>query len=406
MRQDLDRLMRERGLAGLVIVAADRYAPALLYSTGQHLHHALYFRAADGRAHLIHDPMERDQAARAGCEMSSFGQHRVSVALAEEGSMTRVYGRWIGETCALLGMRGRIALHGEMDAGRAWEMIARARRELPELEIDDATPDLLQQARATKDADEIARMRKASLGTVDAMRHVKEYLEHSRISGDKVVHGGGLVTLGRLRQIVRETFLAHGLAESGDGIIAQGRDAGVPHNRGNDDDVVRPGAPIIVDLFPGEAGGGYFSDMTRTFCVGPASDELRRTYADVHDAFRQAMDTLALGERCRSYQEKTCALFESRGHRTPLSHPGTEEGYVHGLGHGVGLAVHEAPSLGGPPSNTATIAPGHAITIEPGLYYPERGIGVRIEDLVVARADGTFENLTEFPVEMEVVPRG
>ena len=64
MRQDLDRLMRERGLAGMVVFAHDRYSPAIYYATGQKIHYGIYFRAADGRAHLIHDPMERDQAAR------------------------------------------------------------------------------------------------------------------------------------------------------------------------------------------------------------------------------------------------------------------------------------------------------------------------------------------------------
>jgi len=79
---------------------------------------------------------------------------------------------------------------------------------------------------------------------------------------------------------------------------------------------------------------------------------------------------------------------------------------VHGLGHGVGLAVHEAPRLGGPPSNTQTLAPGMVITIEPGLYYPSKGMGVRIEDLVLVRADGTFENLTLLPYELEIETRG
>ena len=68
MRQDLDRLMKEQGLAGLVVFAYDRYSPAMYYATGQKLHFGVYFRTADGGAHLIHDPMERDQAAQVGCD--------------------------------------------------------------------------------------------------------------------------------------------------------------------------------------------------------------------------------------------------------------------------------------------------------------------------------------------------
>ena len=97
-----------------------------------------------------------------------------------------------------------------------------------------------------------------------------------------------------------------------------------------------------------------------------------------------------------------CELFERRGHATGLSKEGTEEGYVHGLGHGVGLTVHEAPRLGGPPSNVQTLEPGMVITVEPGLYYPSRGLGVRIEDLVLVRPDGVVENLTPTSYELEI----
>src|SRR5262249_41526206 len=72
VRQDLDRLMQEKGLAGLVVFAYDRYSPALYYVTGQKIHYGIYFRGADGRAHLIHDPMERDAAAAVGCDHSGF----------------------------------------------------------------------------------------------------------------------------------------------------------------------------------------------------------------------------------------------------------------------------------------------------------------------------------------------
>src|SRR5262249_61559264 len=78
----------------------------------------------------------------------------------------------------------------------------------------------------------------------------------------------------------------------------------------------------------------------------------------------------------------------------------------HGLGHGVGLAVHEGPRLGGPTTNTALLEPGHVVSVEPGLYYPSRGLGVRIEDLVAVRADGAIENLTPAPYELEVPLRG
>jgi Xaa-Pro aminopeptidase len=272
--------------------------------------------------------------------------------------------------------------------------------------VDRSFPDILTVARTTKDEDEVASIRHAAQGAVSAIERLRKYLGGLVRKGDELhANGSGPVTIGRLRRILHEEFLAYGL-EGGETIVSQGRDAGVPHNRGNDADTLRPGVPLLVDIFPGEAGGGYYSDLTRTFSIGEPREDLRRLYEDVHAAFRLAMDSLEVGAPCRSYQEKVCDLFETRGHATLRTNDGAQEGYVHGLGHGVGLAVHEAPRLGGPPSNTQALEPGMVITVEPGLYYPSKGLGVRIEDLVLVREDGRMENLTPAPYELIVEPRG
>jgi Xaa-Pro aminopeptidase len=323
-----------------------------------------------------------------------------------EGHPARGMGRLIAETCATLGIKGTVAFFGEVGMGYATTLLERACALNADLRVDHAWPDLLSVARTTKSADEIDAIRRASRGVTAAFGKLREHLATLKPDGDHFRNGNGPVKLGDLRRLIHAEFLAHGLAEDGESIISQGRDAGVPHNRGNDAELLRAGAPLLIDIFPGEAGGGYHSDFTRTLCVGPAPDSLRKIYDDVRDAYRGVMDTLAVGAPCRSYQEKVCDVFESRGHATLRTNETTQEGYVHGLGHGVGLAVHEAPRLGGPPSNTQTLEPGMVFSVEPGLYYPSRGLGVRIEDLVAVRADGTFENLTEAPVELEIEPRG
>jgi Xaa-Pro aminopeptidase len=404
LRKDIDRLMQDRGLAGLVIFANDHYCPALHYVTGQRMHKAVYFRGADGRAYLIHDPMERDQAELTGVEHAPFTQHGMNRLIDEELEPPKIYGRLIGEMLATLGMNGRVGFFGEVDAGYAYQMIHRVREIDPRVEVDASQPDILTVARATKDEDELEAIRRASRGNVAAMNRVVDFLRGLKRDGDHFrADGKGPVKLGDLRRMIHSEFIAHGLAEDGESIVSQGRDAGVPHNRGNDDELLRAGAPLLIDIFPVEAGGGYHSDLTRTYCLGKAPDDLKRMFGEVREAFDTAMSTLALGAPCRGYQEKVCDVFEKHGHATPRSKAGTQEGYVHGLGHGVGLAVHEAPSLGGPVSNTATLAPGNVITVEPGLYYPSRGLGVRIEDLVAVRPDGTFENMThDAPYDLEI----
>jgi len=403
MRQDLDRIMKERGLGGLVVFAYDRYSPAFHYVTGQKIHYGVYLRTADGNAHLVHDPMERDQAALAGCPTSGFPQHGLNRLLETEGHPARAFGALIAGACAQLGMRGPVAFHGELAAGFAHALVARVLELEPAIQVDLSQPDVIAVARMTKDEKEIAAIRHAARGTVAALEALIAHLRSLKRQGDHFVSNGrGTVRLGDLRRLLQEKFLAHGLAEDGDSIVSQGRDAGVPHNRGNDDELLRASAPLLIDIFPGEAGGGYHSDVTRTYCLGKAPDDLKRIYDDVSGAHRLAMDSLAVGAPCRSYQEKVCDFFEQRGHATVRSNDGVQEGYVHGLGHGVGLAVHEAPRLGGPPSNTQSLVPGMVITVEPGLYYPSKGVGVRIEDLVVVHPEGRFENLTPPPNELEI----
>ncbi|MBI1798800.1 MAG: M24 family metallopeptidase [Candidatus Eisenbacteria bacterium] len=407
MRSDLERLMKERGLAGMVVLADDRYSPAMYYVTGEKITHGVYFRGADGRAHLIVNPMERDQAARAGCDVSTFPQQGLNRLIEEEKSAARGLGRLIGQTCATLGIQGTVAFYGDSALGSAWQILERARTVNPTLSVDVALPDLLSVVRTTKDEAEIAAIRRAAAGAVDAIARVRAWLSKLRRDGDRFgMNGSRPATLGDLRRLIQGVYLEHGLTEDGESIVSQGRDAGVPHNRGNDDEPLKAATPILIDIFPGEAGGGYHSDLTRTFCLGPAPEPLKKLYGDCRDAFRAVMDDLKVGAPCRSYQERVCDLYEQRGHATLRTSEITEEGYVHGLGHGVGLAVHEAPRLGGPPSNAQTLAPGMVITVEPGLYYPSQGLGVRIEDLVLVRSDGTFENLTPAAYDLEIEPRG
>ncbi len=403
MRKDLDRLMKERGIAGLAVFANDCYSTAMHYVTGQRIHHGVYFRAADGRAHLIHDPMERDAAAQAGCEHSGFPQHGLNQMLEQEGHAARAYGRLMAETFATLQVEGKVALYGEVPVGYGHLLTQRMLQLSPALSVDVSHPDLLSLARVTKDADEVEAIRRAARGTVAAMTKLRDHLASLRRDGEHFRDGGGRpVKLGDLRRLLLEEFLARGLAEDGQSIVSQGRDAGVPHNIGNDDELLAASRPVIVDIFPGEAGGGYHSDMTRTFCLGPASEPLRKAYADTKAAFDAAMKALKPGDVCRSYQQLVNELFESRGHVTRLTNEATQVGYCHNLGHGVGLSVHETPLLGGTPSNVITLEPGMVVTIEPGLYYPDQGMGMRIEDLVYIRPDGSLENLTPFPYDLEI----
>ncbi len=405
MRTDLDRLMRERGLAGLVVLAHDHHSPAMYWCSGQKIHHGLYLRAADGRSHLVVDPMERDQAALSSGDWSTYSQHGFLAMLKSADSQAEAFANMIAKLAGEMRIEGSVAFTGEAPLGFAWSMLSHLRGLAPAIVVDGRQPDVLAEAMATKDDGELETIRRCSRGVVDAMQRVAKYLGSLRPKNGHLTDGVNEVArLGHVRALIHRTFAEHRLAEDGESIVAMGRDAGVPHNRGNDGEAIRRGETIIVDIFPGEAGGGYHTDMTRTFVVGRAPDAVRKMYGDCRENFDKVMAAMKAGEPCRSYQEMTCDIFERQGHATIRKDASTTEGYVHGLGHGVGLAVHEGPRLGGPPSNTTTLQPGHVVSVEPGLYYPSRGMGCRIEDLVAVRADGTLENLTPCSYELEVGP--
>jgi Xaa-Pro aminopeptidase len=223
---------------------------------------------------------------------------------------------------------------------------------------------------------------------------------HQAKNGYLVDRQGEILTIGEVKRRINLWIAMRG-AENPEGpIFAQGRDAGIPHSSGTLDQPVEIGKPIVFDIFPCETGGGYFYDFTRTWCIGYAPDEVLEIYNDVFDVYEKVYQAITPGKFCKEFQALTCELFEERGHPSVLSDKNTEEGYVHGLAHGIGLAVHEGPLFRNEDYNQAILQPGSVITVEPGLYYPDRGIGIRIEDTVWVRPDGKLETIVEYPMDL------
>lgn len=162
---------------------------------------------------------------------------------------------------------------------------------------------------------------------------------------------------------------------------------------------MRLGQTIVFDIYPAEMGGGYFYDFTRTWSLGYATPEAEKLYEQVRAVYNQVVENLDLNAKFKDYQNLTCELFEKDGHKTPRTDKAPLEGYVHSLGHGVGLNIHERPASGLTAADDNLLKPGVVITIEPGLYYPEQGMGFRIEDTYWVRPDGKIELLAEYPYD-------
>ena len=405
MRNDLDALMEAHNLDALLVTGPAVHNPDMYYFTGgAHMTGGDLIKKRGGDPVLFFNPMERDEAASTGLQTRGLEAYNLHELLkAHHGDRTTALAERYLRMLADIGFtHGRLGLYGRVSVGPVFAVFNELQRRLPEVEVVGETGDsVILKARATKEADEIQRMRGIGKITTEVVGRVAEYLRSQRgVDGVLVDGSGEAVTVGAVKQRIN-LWLAELGAENPEGtIFAIGRDAGVPHSSGNPRDVLRLGQTIVFDIFPCEAGGGYFYDFTRTWCLGYAPDEAQALYDDVANVYRQITAELEVGAPCQPYQQRTCELFEAQGHPTVNSHPQTQEGYVHSLGHGLGLDVHEAPWFGANASADDRLVPGVVVTIEPGLYYPERGLGCRLEDTVWVTPEGKFEVLAEYPHDL------
>ena len=255
--------------------------------------------------------------------------------------------------------------------------------------------DTIDGMRAVKTDEEIEDIRDAQRANEAAMRTAEELIAAADVDETgTLVSEGEPLTSEEVRSEIEITLLRHGCSLD-ETIVACGSQAADPHDRGSGP--LSAGEPIIVDIFPKSKATGYHSDMTRTFSKGQPSETIREWYDLTREALEAALEAVEPGATGADVHEAASEVYEAAGEPTLRSNPETETGFIHSTGHGVGLDVHESPSLS--PSG-GELEAGHVITVEPGLYDPAHG-GVRIEDIVVVTESG-YENLTGYPIELVV----
>jgi len=406
VRSDLDTLMQQRGFDALVVMgpASENY-PLRYITNGVKVTEAIAIIRRGEPPVLLCGPMEREEAAKSGLPTATFADFDLYELVKETGSYFEARLRMMAAIFTRYGVSGTVSFYGLGDPGQSYMTLKRLSEMLPELTITGETETtIFDEAYMTKDASEIAAIRSVAERTNQVMAEAVAFLQGYPVRDSHLVRPDGKpLTIGDVKRYVRSRLLEYELETEGDMIFAIGHDAGVPHSRGEASDPLKLGQSIIFDLSPRELGGGYFHDMTRTWCLEYAPPEVQRAYEQVMEAFNLTMSTLAVGEKCSTYQEAVCDLFERYGHKTIRSDPSTETGYVHSLGHGLGLQIHARPRFSS--ISTDVIQPGQVFTVEPGLYYPDQGYGVRIEDTVYVDEKGTIHSLTPFPKDL-VIPAG
>jgi len=257
--------------------------------------------------------------------------------------------------------------------------------------------DLFEDRRRSKNETEIAGLRRAQRACEAALDVARRMLSESEPGADGVLQlEGAALTSERIKAEMQQVFIAHG-AIADEFIVASGAQGAVGHDMGSGP--ISAGVPVVFDLWPRDTETAVYTDMTRTYVVGDVPDEIREYHRLCKEALDRTTAAAKPGVNGRELMQIACDLFAEHGYPTQLTKkPGEvlDSGFFHGLGHGVGLEVHERPRLSVVGDD---LVPGDVITLEPGLYRAGYG-GVRLEDILLVTGDGA-ETVTNYPYDLE-----
>ncbi|MCL2142487.1 MAG: Xaa-Pro peptidase family protein [Methanimicrococcus sp.] len=249
-------------------------------------------------------------------------------------------------------------------------------------------------SRAIKTKDEISKIAESQEAAEKAMAAAILMIQNSTVEKEtkRLLHNGFVLTGEMvLKEIAR--ILTENNCLDEETIVSCGEDSADPHGKTYGDLYAQK--PIVIDIFPKNKQTRYFGDMTRTVIKGKATPKLIKMYDAVKTAQAIGVSKAKAGVTCSDVHNVVCDSLEKSGFDTYRS--GSKVGFIHTTGHGVGLDIHETPSVS---DNPHVLEVGNVITIEPGLYYPGIG-GIRIEDTVVITKDGCL-NLNKMEKVFEI----
>ncbi len=260
-----------------------------------------------------------------------------------------------------------------------------------ELRVDR---ELFEDRRRRKNEIELAGLRRAQRAVEAALDVSRAMLRGADVNGTLVLDGEPL-TCERIKLEIERVFSEHGVAAD-HYTVSHGAQTAIGHEGGSG--AILPDEPIVFDLFPRDRETGVYTDMTRTYVVGTPSDEVREYHRLAKEALDLVVAAAKPGTNGRALMQMTCDLFATHGYPTPLTkrpEQVLDSGFFHGLGHGVGLEVHERPWMSRAGDD---LVAGDVIAIEPGLYRAGYG-GVRLEDIAIVTDDG-LELVTNYPYDL------
>jgi Xaa-Pro aminopeptidase len=374
---------RRRPPARLLYAASETEAD-MLYPTGFFAPDPFLFIQKGRRKILVMSDLEMDRARRQASVDRILSWSKIAAPLERNGKRA-LPADVIARSLEVLGIK-RVEVPASFPLGLAMELDERGIRL-------DLVEDPFWPEREVKRPDEVRKIEAALRAAEAGLQSGIEALKSCRIRKGWLMRDGRRFTAEDLRSVINTRVMAEGCVPAHT-ICAPGDQAVDPHDEGHGP--IRAHVPVIMDIFPRSEKSGYFGDLTRTVVRGKASFALHELYAIVHEGVRLGHRRVREGVQGLDVHREIQALFERQGYKTGVQ-KGRMQGFFHGTGHGVGLQIHEAPSIGKRPS---VLQAGHVVTIEPGLYYLGLG-GVRIEDMALVRKRDS-RCLTRVPKQLEV----
>lgn len=373
--------VRAFGVDGILLVG-DSICDADIYYASRFLSSDRFAVLITDRIHLLVSSMERSRASAESKAdvVETTSDYSLKSKIEELGSVEKAYMKVIEEFVSRRGI-SHLGIHSNAPVG-----IYKSISERFDLVLLDKP---FEQIRAVKTPEEISAIADAQMASESAMETAICLIKRSKPSSGILVLDGKPLTSEMVRGAI-ELRLAELGCETLDTIVCGGLMSSNPHSRGSGP--LPADMPIVIDIFPRSKSSRYFADMTRTVVRGEPSLEIVEMYHAVKTAQEAGIRLINDGVSGADVHEAVCRTFDDFGYTER-----EESGFIHSTGHGVGLSIHESPSLS---EHGGMLRSGNVVTVEPGLYYPDIG-GVRIEDLVVVRGTGC-RNLTAFEKELVI----
>jgi Xaa-Pro aminopeptidase len=379
------------GVATILLYGDTIRYPALRHEVPLEIMDPFLFVARDGRELVLTNSLEADRISRARpdaelLQVDELGYYE----LIKEGmprdeaqleTAVRAVGRWGIREAVVPGDLPVAVADRLRDAGVRIDVDARA----------------VERRRRVKSPAELAGIRRAQLAAEAGMAAAEELIRGAGSEDGRLARDGEVLTAETVRSAIRSACAAAGAPAPPDIMVVSALSGG-GHDPGSGP--LPAGLPIVVDLWPRDEASACWADMTRTFVSGQVSDEVATLAEIVREALEAVRSAAGPGVSAHGLYDTAAEIVEAAGHPTQRTRaPGQQlrHGFYFGLGHGVGLEVHEPPSLG--LASGETLVAGDVVAVEPGIEGLEGIGGVRLEDLLLITGDGC-ETLTRYPYDL------